>query len=81
MHHTVRFTGSETEMVDQAWQATLNYLGDMTDKLALVKEEQQTEGNAKRSKQVAHAIGLFWGIEGYYPIKALEQFLLGERTI
>jgi hypothetical protein len=81
MHHTVKFAGTETEMIDQAWQATLDYLGDMINKLAQIKEEQQTEGNAKQAEQVAKAVGFFWGIEGYYPIKALEQFLLGERTI
>jgi len=81
MHHTVRFTGNEAEMTDQAWQSTLSYIGDLVNRLAQIKEEHQTEGNAKKAEQTAIAVGFFWGIEGYYPIKAIEQFLLGERTI
>lgn len=81
MHYEVRFTGTENEMTNQAWQETLDYLGGMTTKLAQIKEEQQTEGNAERSEKTAQLIGMFWGIQGYYPNKALQEFFIGTRNI
>jgi len=81
MKRTVKFVGTETEMLDQAWKETLSYIGDMTEKLVKIKEEQRTEGDAKQAERVARAIGFFWGIEGYYPITAIEQYLMGERNI
>lgn len=81
MHHTVTFVGSDADKLDQAWEATLDYLGDLADKLESIRAEQNTVGNPEAAKFVALNIGIFWGIEGYYPIKAIEQYMLGERTI
>ena len=81
MHYEVTFTGTDTEKLDQAWKQTKSYLGEKyMEKMAVLREEQQTIGNPKRAEQVAAMIGMFWGISGYYPITAVEQFLLGTRT-
>lgn len=81
MHYEVTFTGTDTEKLEQAWTETKAYLGDMTAKLVTLREEQQTIGSQERAEYVAGMIGMFWGIEGYYPVRALEQFLLGTREI
>lgn len=81
MHYEVTFTGTDTEKLEQAWAEIKAYLGDLTAKLVALREEHKTIGNQKQAEYVAGVIGMFWGIEGYYPIRALEQFLLGTREV
>ena len=81
MHYEVRFTGTETERTDQAWQEILAYVGDMKSKLVNVRKENKTEGNEQQAKFVADTVGMFWGISGYHPNKALQEFFMGTRNI
>jgi hypothetical protein len=81
MHYEITFTGTDEQKLEQAWAETKTYLGDMTAKLVTLREEHETIGNQKKAEHMANVIGLFWGIQGYYPITALEQFMLGIREI
>jgi len=81
MKHTVTFEGTEEEMTNQAWEETLSYVGDMQKKLQQIKEKGATEGSEARSEKTAQLLGLFWGIGGYYPHRALKEFFMGTRKI
>jgi len=81
MKHTVKFVGTEEEMTNQAWDATLNYLGSLQKKLREIKEDGETEGSEERSEQAALLVGMFWGIEGYYSHLALKEFFIGTRKL
>ena len=81
MKHIVQFEGTEEEMLEQAWKETLSYIGSLTPKLRKIKKEQKTEGSEPRSEKTATLVGMFWGIEGYYPHLALKEFFMGTRKI
>ena len=81
MKYTVKFEGTEAEMVEQAWKEILSYLGDMQKKLGKIKKEGATEGSEERSEKTAQLLGMFWGIEGHYPHLALKEFFMGTRKI
>lgn len=81
MKHTVQFEGTEAEMLEQAWKETLSYIGPLQKKLKAIKKEGATEGSEPRSKKTAQLVGMFWGIEGHYPRRALEEFFMGTRKI
>lgn len=78
MHYEVRFTGTDEEKTDQAWDEILSYLGERNTPM-LEGVRTQVAATTDTVDGIVNMISMMWGINGTYPRLALKQFLLGER--